>query len=166
MPYAVTSMNNEMEKNAEANGYTLYSCYDTKEEIDHVIHQLHGNQIRAFKARHRCTEHANSVGFNSDLWFLYVKDEDLKAYGRWVKAGSPVPEPPKKRTRGGERRKQAQEIIRLKDEEGKSWEEIAKIMNRTFYTVQKYYYLEKQGNLTDEQVVKKKPPKRPLWEGY
>lgn len=62
---------NKYEKTAEERGYTLISVYETKEEIDHVLMQIHGCGAHAFKAHHY------NATLSIDLWYLWVKVEDM-----------------------------------------------------------------------------------------
>ena len=135
--------NNTYEKTAEERGYVPISCYDTKEEIDHVISKIHGCGAHAFKS-HKTLK---TCGFNIDEWVLFVKKDDLYKLRPDYKPPEKPPKPAP--TRGGRRKDMAMEIIRMKDEEGMSWEEISEKMNRSFWTVQKYYYLCKRGELTE-----------------
>ena len=65
---------NTMEKTAAERGYVGMSVYNTKEEVDKVLDELHGAGIRAFKAHHVW----KSLGIDS--YFLWVMESDLKAY--------------------------------------------------------------------------------------
>ena len=137
--------NNTYERTATERGYEIMSYYETKDEIDHVINQLHGSNIRAFKAHHKISE--RTAGFSSDLWYLWVKTEDLVEYNRRIKLGLPLKDPkPQKPPRPKDvRLKKGIEIIRMKDEENKTWEEIAEIVGHTIDTTMNYYYRCKRG---------------------
>lgn len=124
---------NQREKEAEKNGYIIMSWYDTKDEIDHVISQIHGCGIRAMKAHH----HDHREGAEYDFWVLWVKKEDL------VKL-SPDYKPPAKKEKpkpkkGGIRKDTAIRVISMR-KSGMEWEDIAKQLDRTVNTVKDYYY--------------------------
>ena len=62
---------NSTEKNAEAKGYVVMSVYDTKEEIDAVVAQIHACGVRAFKAHHTMKI------LDYDQWWLWVNTNDF-----------------------------------------------------------------------------------------
>ena len=62
---------NNFEKQASEKGYVVMSTYDTKEEVNAVIDQLHANGIHAFKAHHQ------SKILEYDQWWLYVQTADF-----------------------------------------------------------------------------------------
>lgn len=147
--------NNTYERTATERGYEIMSYYETKDEIDHVINQLHGSNIRAFKAHHKIAE--RTAGFSSDLWYLWVKTEDLVEYNRRIKLGLPLkdPKPIKPKKIRPSRKECADKIIKMKDEDGMSWEEIAQVVNRTQWTTQNYYYRGKRGEFDKKEGDKK-----------
>ena len=87
------------------------------------------------------------AGFSSDLWYLWVKTEDLVEYNRRIKLGLPLKDPkPIKPPRPKDvRLKKGIEIVRMKDEEGKPWNEIADVIGNSIETVMNYYYRHKRG---------------------
>ena len=133
---------NQREKEAEEKGYIIVSWYDTKDEIDHVLSQLHGMNIRAMKAHH----HDSRPGAEYDFWVLWVKREDFHKLHPDYK---PPVKPEKKPQRGGRRKDMALRIIKMRDEDKMSWEDIAKATDRSYWTVQRYYYWCKRGELTE-----------------
>ena len=143
--------NNNCERTAPERGYEIMSYYDTKEEINHVISQLHGANVRAFKAHHKISE--RNAGFSSDLWYLWVKTEDLVEYNRRMKLGLPLkdPKPVKPKKIRPPRKDCADKIIKLKDEDGLEWEEIAQIVNKTVWTTMNYYYRGKRGEFDKKE---------------
>lgn len=147
--------NNTFERTAEERGYEIMSYYETKDEINHVISQLHGSNIRAFKAHHKISE--RSAGFSSDLWFLWVKTEDLIEYNRRIKLGLPLkdPKPIKPKKFRPPRKDCADQIIKLRDEEGMGWKEISVAVNRTLNTTMAYYYRGKRGEFDKKKKDKK-----------
>ena len=134
---------NQREKEAESKGYVIMSWYDTKEEIDHVLSQIHGSGVRAMKAHH----HDSRQGAEFDFWVLWVKKEDLPL----LKSDAPVKPKKEKKPpqRGGRRKDLALRIIKMRDEDKMSWDDIAKLVGKTYWTVVAYYYRCKQGKLTD-----------------
>lgn len=68
--------NNKHEKTAPERGYEIYASYNTKEEINQVINELHAAKIRAFKAHHKISYRL--TGIESDMWYLWIKKEDLE----------------------------------------------------------------------------------------
>ena len=143
--------NNSYERTATERGYEIMSYYETKDEIDHVISQLHGSNIRAFKAHHKISE--RTAGFSSDLWYLWVKTEDLVEYNRRIKLGLPLKdEKPKKPKKPQDvRRKAAEKIIQMRDVEKIPWKDIAQEVGYTENTTIKYYYLYKEGKLNGKE---------------
>lgn len=125
---------NTREKEAEENGYVVLSWYDTKDEVDHVLHQIHGCGARAMKAHHK--EKNDAIEY--DFWVLWIKKEDI----HMLSADYVMPEkPPKpKPQRGGRRKDMAIKIVKMRKEEHKEWEDIAKELGRTVSTVQYYFY--------------------------
>lgn len=63
--------NNHFERDAEGRGYVVMSTYDTKEEVDAVLRQLHNCGVHAFKAHH--THHE----IDYDQWWLWVQSKDF-----------------------------------------------------------------------------------------
>lgn len=61
---------NSNEKNAEANGYRVFSKYNTKEEADAVMKEMRKDKLRCFKAHHVHKE----IGL--DTWLVWVKGLD------------------------------------------------------------------------------------------
>lgn len=43
---------NSFEKNAESNGYVIFSSYPTKDDADKVLKEMRKDDIRCFKAHH------------------------------------------------------------------------------------------------------------------
>lgn len=134
---------NTKEKNAEKDGYVVVSWYDTKEEVDHVVNQIHGCGARAFKAHHK--EKNSAIEY--DFWVLWVKKEDMYMLRPdYVKPEKPVRIIPR---RNGLRKEQAIQIVRMRDEQHMKWEEIAEIMGKKPDTTMQYYYRYKRGELSD-----------------
>ena len=63
--------NNQYERDAAERGYVVMSTYDTKEEIDAILNQLHACDIRAFKAHH------SHKLLEYDQWWLWVQTADF-----------------------------------------------------------------------------------------
>ena len=149
--------NNTNERTATERGYEIMSYYETKDEIDHVINQLHGSNIRAFKAHHKISE--RTAGFSSDLWYLWVKTEDLVEYNRRIKLGLPLlnekPPKEKKEPKLRPRKETAGIIIKMKDEDHKTFDEIAAELQRPSSTVMAYYYRGKRGEFDKKEGDKK-----------
>ena len=61
---------NSNEKNAEQNGYRVFSAYNTKEEADAVMKAMREDKLRCFKAHHKNQE----IGL--DKWVVWVKGLD------------------------------------------------------------------------------------------
>ncbi len=58
---------NSTERNAEANGYKVFSKYNTKEEADLVMKDMRADGLRCFKAHH-----VNKL-LEIDFWLVWVK---------------------------------------------------------------------------------------------
>ena len=156
MSYGVFGFANPFERDAEANGYILASLYDTKEEVDHVISQLHGSKIRAFKA-HKSLKHS---GFHIDEWALYIKQEDMIKLRPDYK---PPEKPVKMPIRGGRRKDMAIKVIKMRKEDHMEWEDIAKELDRTVATVKDYFY-RYNGKKSMDRLTDWPDERRP--EGY
>ena len=63
--------NNKFEATAEERGYVVMSTYDTKEEVDAILKQLHASGVHAFKAHH------GSKLLEYDQWWLWVQTKDF-----------------------------------------------------------------------------------------
>lgn len=63
--------NNHYERDAAERGYVVMSTYDTKEEIDAILDQLHKCGVHAFKAHH-----AHRV-IEYNQWWLWVQSKDF-----------------------------------------------------------------------------------------
>ena len=62
---------NSQEKEAESRGYVVMSIYDTKEEVNSIVNQLHAAGVHAFKAHHTI----KILGY--DQWWLWVQTADF-----------------------------------------------------------------------------------------
>ena len=58
---------NTMERNAESNGYRIFSTYNTKEEADAVMKEMRADGLQCFKAHHVFKD------FDFDKWYVWVK---------------------------------------------------------------------------------------------
>ena len=71
MSYNSVSYAFPFEREAEGKGYVVMSTYDTREEIDAVLRQLHNCGVHAFKAHH------GSALLQYDQWWLWVQTKDF-----------------------------------------------------------------------------------------
>ena len=58
---------NSFERKAEANGYKIFSKYNTKEEADAVMKEMRKDGLRCFKAHHTYKL------LDVDFWLVWVK---------------------------------------------------------------------------------------------
>ena len=144
---------NIAEKTAEERGYIIASWYDTKDEVNHILSQLHACGIRAMKAHHKESRYNNY-----DFWALWVKKEDLhKMSPNYIPPAKK--EKPKKVSRGGRRKDMALCVIRMRNN-GMEWEDIAKELGRSVTTVKDYFYRYKCKTPLTDWVDDRRP------EGY
>lgn len=61
---------NTYERNAESNGYKIFSKYDTKEQADAVLKEMRKDSLKCFKAHHE-----NKLA-EIDTWLVWVKGLD------------------------------------------------------------------------------------------
>lgn len=122
----------QLEMTAEERGYEIMGLYESKDEINHVLSQLHGSKVRAFKA-------CKSMRWcgKGDQWALYVKTEDLYKLRSDYK---PPEKPRRKVNRGGRRKDMAIKVIKMRKEDHMEWEDIARELERSVNTVKDYFY--------------------------
>ena len=141
-------VNNQAERTAAERGYEIYGFYDSKDEVDHILSQLHGSKVRSFKSY----KYLAQGGFDVKGWALYVKTADLYK----LRPDYRPPEKPKRPvTRGGRRKDMAIKIIKMRKEDHMEWEDIARELDRTVNTVKDYFYRysseKSRARLTDWQ---------------
>ena len=128
---------NHCERDAEKNGYEIYGRYDTKEEVDHILNQIHGCGARAFKAHHSHWE------LNLDFWLLYIKTADLDLLANPQYIHEPKEEEAK--TPEEKRKKTAQKIAKLYEEDRIKLKDIAQMYGMNYQVVRNYYSMYKKG---------------------
>lgn len=142
--------NNQAERTAAERGYDLYGFYENRDEAEHLVSQLHGSKVHAFKLYKTLLQ----GGYNIRGWVVYVKTADLYKLRDDYRPPEKVKKP-EVIWRGGKRKDMAQKIYKMRKEDHMEWEDIAKELGRTVGTVKDYFYRysgeKSRAKLTDWQ---------------
>ena len=127
--------NNQAERTAAERGYDLYGFYENRDEAEHLVSQLHGSKVHAFKLYKTLLQ----GGYNIRGWVVYVKTADLYKLRDDYRPPEKVKKP-EVIWRGGKRKDMAIKVIKMRKEDHMEWEDIAKELGRTVGTVKDYFY--------------------------
>lgn len=150
--------NNTQERTAAERGYDLYGFYENRDDAEHLVSQLHGSKVHAFKLYKTLLQ----GGYNIRGWVVYVKTADLYKLRDDYRPPEKVKKP-EVIWRGGKRKDMAQKIYKMRKEDHMEWEDIAKELGRTIGTVKAYFY-RYSGKKSRARLTDWKDERRP--EGY
>jgi len=127
--------NNQAERTAAERGYDLYGFYENRDDAEHLVSQLHGSKVHAFKLYKTLLQ----GGYNIRGWVVYVKTADLYKLRDDYRPPEKVKKP-EVIYRNGRRKDMARKIYKMRKEDNMEWEDIAKELERSVSTVQYYFY--------------------------